>query len=55
MKYRGKKIKIIEVGYDFEYKVFKYGVNLLIYINKNISEKHKSKILHKSIRELKKI
>lgn len=54
MNYKGVKIKIIEVGYDFEYKVFKYGRNLIMYINRDLSLKHKSKILHKAIREFNK-
>ncbi|MBU3087460.1 hypothetical protein KPL42_03030 [Clostridium gasigenes] len=51
MRYKGVKIKIMEIGYNFEYRIFTYGRNLIIYINDDMSQKHKSKILHRAIRE----
>lgn len=49
MKYKGLIIIIKEVT-TFEYYVTKYKNTLLIYYNKSLSKREKSKILHKAIK-----
>lgn len=52
MRYRGVKIKVIEVDYNnFDNISFKYGRTLIIYVNKGLSSQKKSRLLHKVIRE----
>lgn len=49
MKYKGFNIIIKEVT-TFNYYVTKYKNTLLIYYNRNLSIREKSKILHKAIK-----
>lgn len=50
MKYRGQLFFIKLVNYDIEYySTKKFGV-IILFINKHISNKEKSKILHKTLK-----
>lgn len=50
VSYKGLKIIIKEVS-NFEYFITEYKNVLIVYWNRNLSNKEKSKILHKSIIE----
>lgn len=51
MRYKGCKIYINLVRYDFEYIWYKDKNNILIFINENLTNKYKSKILHKILKK----
>ncbi|MPN64814.1 hypothetical protein SDC9_212591 [bioreactor metagenome] len=50
-RYNGLRIIMKEVS-SFEYFATKSGSTLLIYVNKDLSNDEKSKVLHKSIRNM---
>lgn len=50
INYKGLRIIIKEVS-SFKYFITKYKGVLIIYRNRNLSNKEKSKILHRSIRQ----
>ncbi|WP_346891460.1 hypothetical protein [Clostridium sp. UBA3887] len=50
INYKGLRIIIKEVS-SFKYFITKYKGVLIIYWNRNLSNKEKSKILHRSIRQ----
>lgn len=50
INYKGLRIIIKEVS-SFKYFITKYKGVLIIYLNRNLSNKEKSKILHRSIRQ----
>ncbi|HAK41620.1 MAG TPA: hypothetical protein DCM59_01375 [Clostridium sp.] len=51
INYRGVKIIIKEVS-SFKYFITKYKGVLIIYWNRSLSNKEKSTLLHKSIKQL---
>ena len=51
MRYKGVRIKIIEVNYNFDNIAFKYAKTLILYVNKGISPRKKSRLLHKMLKE----
>lgn len=49
-KYKGIKIIIKETSLNFLYFATKYKNTLILYMNRNLPNNEKSKILHKAIR-----
>ena len=50
IKYRGLKLIIKDVPYQFEYYCIKLNGYVILYINETLSKVHKSNILHKIIK-----
>lgn len=52
IKYKGLKIIIKEVPYQFEYYCTNLNGYIILFLNKALTQKHKSNILHKIIKRL---
>lgn len=54
MRYKGYRIFMKVVDYNFRYNSFKYGNNIVIYFDKNLNRKEKSKLLHSALKKARK-
>lgn len=52
IKYKGKKVVINYIKYEFDYISFNYNAYIIIYINKNLDKHNKSRILHKTLKKV---
>ena len=50
INYKGLKLIIKEVPYQFEYYCIKLNGYIILYINEALSKAHKSNVLHKIIK-----
>lgn len=51
VRYKGIKIKVISVEFNFDFVSFYYPNNIIIYVNKNINKQQINNIMHDSIRK----
>lgn len=52
IKYKGHRIVIKEVTYPFKYYCVNLNGYIILFLNKALSKKHKSNILHRIIRTM---